>query len=77
MLSKGSRALRRFSSGEVKTTPLFDYHVSIGGKMVPFAGYNMPVQYKGGLIKEHNAVRENAGWFDVSHMGQVRFYGKD
>ena len=37
----------------------------------------MPVQYKGGLMKEHNAVRENAGWFDVSHMGQVKFFGAD
>lgn len=61
----------------MQRTCLYDYHKSIGGKIVPFAGFEMPVQYKGGLMKEHNAVRENAGWFDVSHMGQVKFFGAD
>lgn len=53
-------------------TPLYDLHLELGGKLVPFAGYEMPVQYKGmGIIKEHQHTREHAGLFDVSHMGQV------
>jgi len=52
-------------------TPLFDLHVSLGAKMVPFAGYDMPVQYPMGVMKEHNHTREQSGLFDVSHMGQV------
>lgn len=51
-------------------TPLYDLHVSAGGKMVPFAGYSMPVQYPLGIMKEHLHCREKAGLFDVSHMGQ-------
>jgi aminomethyltransferase len=57
---------------DLKRTPLFDLHVSIGAKMVPFAGYEMPVQYALGVMKEHLWTRQNAGLFDVSHMGQVR-----
>lgn len=45
--------------------------------MVPFAGYEMPVQYPAGIIKEHSSCRESVGLFDVSHMGQVRIVGKD
>ena len=56
---------------ELLKTPLFDLHVSLGGKMVPFAGYDMPVQYPMGVMKEHNHTREQSGLFDVSHMGQV------
>ncbi len=52
-------------------TPLYDLHVSLGAKMVPFAGYDMPVQYPMGVMKEHVHTREHAGLFDVSHMGQV------
>ena len=52
-------------------TPLYDLHVELGAKMVPFAGYEMPVQYKLGVMKEHLHTREKAGLFDVSHMGQV------
>jgi glycine cleavage system T protein (aminomethyltransferase) len=51
-------------------TPLYDMHVAAGGKMVPFAGYLMPVQYPLGIMKEHTHTREKAGLFDVSHMGQ-------
>lgn len=58
-------------------TPLFDLHVSLGAKMVPFAGYAMPVQYPTGIIKEHTHTRTQAGLFDVSHMGQVRLTGPD
>ena len=51
--------------------PLNDLHVELGGKMVPFAGYAMPVQYPAGVMKEHLHTRAAAGLFDVSHMGQV------
>jgi aminomethyltransferase len=51
-------------------TPLYDLHLSLGGKMVPFAGYEMPVQYPAGVLKEHLHTRAQAGLFDVSHMGQ-------
>ena len=56
----------------LKSTPLDSLHRELGGRMVPFAGYAMPVNYPTGIIKEHNATRESAGLFDVSHMGQVR-----
>jgi len=57
-------------------TPLYDLHVARGGKMVPFAGYSMPVQYPLGVMKEHQHTREKAGLFDVSHMGQAFLRGK-
>ena len=56
---------------ELNRTPLYDLHVAQGAKMVHFAGYEMPVQYGLGVMKEHLWTRENAGLFDVSHMGQV------
>ncbi|MDO4453202.1 MAG: glycine cleavage system aminomethyltransferase GcvT [Eubacteriales bacterium] len=59
-----------------KKTPLYDTHVECGGKIVPFAGYLLPVQYQG-VIAEHNAVRNEAGLFDVSHMGEIMCTGKD
>src|ERR1700732_4329105 len=52
-------------------TPLYDMHVRLGARMVPFAGYEMPVQYPAGIIKEHLHTRASAGLFDVSHMGQL------
>ena len=55
----------------LKRTPLFDLHTSLGAKMVPFAGWEMPVQYSTGVMAEHLATREAAGLFDVSHMGQL------
>lgn len=58
-------------------TPLYDVHVKAKGKIVPFAGYLLPVQYEAGIIKEHMAVRTKAGLFDVSHMGEVLCQGKD
>ncbi|MDR2472427.1 MAG: glycine cleavage system aminomethyltransferase GcvT [Tannerella sp.] len=58
-------------------TPLYDCHVACGGKIVPFAGYLLPVQYQTGIIAEHNAVRNAAGLFDVSHMGEIMFRGDD
>ena len=56
-------------------TPLYDVHVEEGGKIVPFAGYLLPVQYGTGVIKEHMAVRQQCGLFDVSHMGEILFTG--
>ncbi|MEM9043353.1 MAG: glycine cleavage system aminomethyltransferase GcvT [Pseudomonadota bacterium] len=56
----------------LKRTPLHDLHIALDAKMVAFAGYAMPVQYPLGVMKEHLTTRENAGLFDVSHMGQVR-----
>jgi len=73
---------RRFGSGsgaeeQLLKTALYDLHLEIGGKVVPFAGYALPVQYKESIINNHLHVREKAGLFDVSHMGQINLYGKD
>ncbi|MGH1350904.1 MAG: glycine cleavage system aminomethyltransferase GcvT [Methyloligellaceae bacterium] len=65
------------SSEELKQTPLNELHKELGGKMVPFAGYEMPVQYSAGILTEHLHVREKAGLFDVSHMGQACLAGPD
>ncbi len=62
---------------DLKKTPLHGLHLSLGAKMVPFAGYEMPVQYALGVMKEHVHTREKAGLFDVSHMGQVIVKGAD
>ncbi|PHR94427.1 MAG: glycine cleavage system protein T [Robiginitomaculum sp.] len=62
---------------ESKRTALYDFHVSLGAKMVPFAGYDMPVQYPLGVMKEHLHTRAKAGLFDVSHMGQAFLYADD
>lgn len=61
---------------EGKHTPLYHWHDANGGKMVEYAGWSMPVQYEG-LMAEHHAVRQKAGMFDVSHMGEVRIKGKE
>src|SRR6478752_409198 len=61
---------------QLEKLPLDSWHRSKGGRMVPFAGYEMPVQYEG-IMAEHLSVRENAGLFDVSHMGQLLFHGPD
>ncbi|MCS4242258.1 aminomethyltransferase [Rhizobium sp. BIGb0125] len=58
-------------TAELKITPLHSLHLSLGARMVPFAGYDMPVQYPAGVMKEHIQTRTSAGLFDVSHMGQV------
>ncbi|MDC0539781.1 glycine cleavage system protein T, partial [Candidatus Pelagibacter sp.] len=55
--------------GNIKTA-LYNLHQKHGAKFVPFAGYQMPIQYSKGIIEEHKSTRENAGIFDVSHMGQ-------
>ena len=59
------------------TTPLNALHLELGARMVPFAGYSMPVQYPAGLVAEHHHTRTAAGLFDVSHMGQLRLVGPD
>ncbi|MEH2475934.1 aminomethyltransferase [Nitrobacteraceae bacterium AZCC 2161] len=59
------------TASKLKQTPLHQLHLARGGKMVPFAGYNMPVQYPTGVLKEHLQTRAHAGLFDVSHMGQI------
>lgn len=64
-------------SATLLRTPLYDLHVSLGARMVPFAGYDMPVQYPLGVLKEHLHTRAHAGLFDVSHMGQVELHGPD
>src|SRR5262249_12921365 len=60
----------------LKHTPLHALHLARAGKMVPFAGYDMPVQYAAGVLKEHLHTRASAGLFDVSHMGQIALRAK-
>src|SRR5216110_1020018 len=62
-------------SETLRRTPLYDLHVKLGARMVPFAGYEMPVQYSTGILAEHLHTRSQAGLFDVSHMGQIRLSG--
>src|SRR6059058_4515652 len=61
-------------SATLLRTPLYDRHVTLGSRLVPFAGWEMPVQYEG-VIQEHRAVRSDAGVFDVSHMGEFEVEG--
>ena len=58
----------------LKRTPLYDMHIKYGGKMVDFGGWELPIQYSG-IINEHKTVREAAGIFDVSHMGEITIKG--
>src|SRR6266508_1630224 len=60
---------------QLKHMPLHDVHVALGAKMVPFAGFEMPVTYAAGISAEHKMVRENVGVFDVSHMGEFEVTG--
>jgi aminomethyltransferase len=62
---------------ELQKTPLHALHLELGARMVPFAGYSMPVQYPAGLMAEHHHTRSAAGLFDVSHMGQLKLVGAD
>ena len=61
---------------ELKRTPLFPLHTELGASMTPFAGYQMPIRYHAGILKEHLHVRAAAGLFDVSHMGQIEIRTK-
>ena len=65
------------STNALQQTPLHDLHAELGARMVPFAGYSMPVQYPAGLMAEHLHTRTAAGLFDVSHMGQLRLEGRE
>jgi len=65
------------ASGPLRKTPLYDTHVALGGKMVPFGGWGMPVQYPDGIVKSHEWTRTSAGLFDVSHMVGVIVRGAD
>ncbi|CAN7484117.1 glycine cleavage system aminomethyltransferase GcvT [Variovorax paradoxus] len=65
------------SAEQLLKTPLYGLHVELGARMVPFAGYSMPVQYPAGLMAEHRHTRAAAGLFDISHMGQLRLVGPD
>ena len=62
---------------DTQKTTLYEYHKSLGAKFVPFAGYEMPVQYSTGIVEEHKLTRNKAGLFDVSHMGQLSIDGND
>src|ERR1700676_1847556 len=68
---EGPVILAREAENARKRTPLYALHAARGGKMVPFAGYEMPVQYATGVLREHLHTRSHAGLFDVSHMGQI------
>ncbi|QWG20935.1 glycine cleavage system aminomethyltransferase GcvT [Bradyrhizobium sediminis] len=68
--------LAREAETPLKTTPLHALHATCGGKMVPFAGYDMPVQFAAGVLREHLHTRKSAGLFDVSHMGQIALRAK-
>src|SRR5438067_6004244 len=72
--SAPARRSRRMS--DLRRTPLYALHAELGARFTPFAGYEMPVQYKEGLRAEHLHTRAHAGLFDVSHMGQVRVTGR-
>ena len=68
--------LARDAENILQTTPLHALHLARGGKMVPFAGYDMPVQFPAGVLQEHLHTRKSAGLFDVSHMGQIALRAK-
>src|SRR6185503_2410642 len=68
---------RTLMTDALKRTPFYDFHVAAKAKMVPFAGFEMPVQYPAGITREHEIVRTAVGVFDVSHMGEFEVTGKD
>ena len=65
-----------FKGTKIKQTSLYNAHLQLNAKMVPFAGYDMPITYQK-ISEEYNAVREHCGLFDVSHMGQIHISGPD
>src|ERR1700704_3194734 len=71
-----SVSIPRDHDSSLKRTALHALHLARGGKMVPFAGYDMPVQFPSGVLKEHLHTRTSAGLFDVSHMGQIALHPK-
>ena len=76
-MSEPSTASIAAAPTPLQATPLNALHIALGARMVPFAGYSMPVQYPAGLMAEHHHTRTAAGLFDVSHMGQLRLVGPD
>ena len=68
--------MSQITSSSLKTTPLIDIHKELKGKLVPFAGWKMPIQFQG-VIQEHQCVRDGVGIFDVSHMGEIELAGAD
>ncbi|RYF71013.1 MAG: hypothetical protein EOO22_13300 [Comamonadaceae bacterium] len=70
-------SVRLSAPEQLQKTPLHALHLELGARMVPFAGYSMPVQYPAGLMAEHLHTRSAAGLFDVSHMGQLQLVGPD
>lgn len=75
-MAENAAVAERLENSTLKETPLTASHLALGAKMAPFAGYSMPIQYADGIKKEHAWVREQAGIFDVSHMGQVILKGE-
>jgi aminomethyltransferase len=75
--TQGTDVTSNDNTEQLRRTPLYALHLELGGKMVPFAGYEMPVQYPAGILKEHLHTRASAGLFDVSHMGQAFLSGDD
>ena len=73
----GTTDFHAADAADLKRTSLYDLHVELGARMVPFAGYDMPVQYPTGIMTEHQHTRAAAGLFDVSHMGQAWLIGPD
>src|ERR1700757_1655751 len=73
---EGPTMLAQDAKTPLKRTPLYALHLSLGAKMVPFAGYEMPVQFAAGVLREHLHTRTASGLFDVSHMGQIRLSAK-
>jgi aminomethyltransferase len=73
----GVRVTLAAAAAPLERTPLYSLHLALGARMVPFAGYEMPVQYPSGILQEHLHTRAQAGLFDVSHMGQMRLAGTD
>ena len=63
------------SDATLRRTPLHDAHVALGARLVPFAGWEMPIQYPSGIVAEHRTVRGSVGLFDLSHMGELHFRG--
>jgi aminomethyltransferase len=77
MLRSFRLSILHMTDDSLRRTPLHDAHVALGARLVPFAGWDMPVQYPGGISLEHRAVRERCGLFDVSHMGEFIVRGPD
>ena len=62
-------------ASDLRSTPLFENHIAAGARMAPFAGWNMPINYPGGIIAEHQHTRNRASVFDICHMGELRIFG--